>query len=396
MMKWFYEKLELPERLKKYRQDLHRIPELAFQETDTASYIQNCLDELGIQYESQVAGTGILAYIPGEPGGKTYCFRADMDALQVEEQTGLDFQSQKPGCMHACGHDGHMSILLGLAAAIASDDVKTKDHIVFLFQPGEEGTGGADIIVQSGILDQYEVCEIYGLHLFPEINQGTLGIASGPMMAQNSEIDITVWGENAHGGMPHTGKDALMIASQLLTAFQSIISRNINPVDPAVITFGTLKGGEVRNMIARKATMEGTIRTFTEESYRILKKRLLSIIEGFELTYDCRIDVDLRELYPAVHNPEGLVDQWKEAQGEKEIIEIAPIMLAEDFSFYQRKYPGLFFFLGTKNQDKDLVYPLHHGCFNFDEEVLMIGVESFLNILLKKGSIEFNHESERV
>ncbi len=394
-MEWSFDRIKLSEKLKKYRQDLHRIPELAFQETETAIYIQSCLDQLGVQYESEVAGTGVLAFIPGKSGKTTFCFRADMDALEVNELNDVDYKSQKPGCMHACGHDGHMSILLGLANVLTSDEIELEDNVVLLFQPGEEGTGGADIIVQSGILDQYGVKEIYGLHLFPGIQQGKLGIVSGPMMAQNSEIDITVWGENAHGGLPHSGNDALIIASHLLTVFQTIVSRNINPLEPAVITFGTFNGGEVRNIIAKKATMEGTIRTFSESSYDTLKKRLLAIIRGSEITFDCQIDVDLRELYPPVVNPPEMVEEWVSAQDPRLVEMTDPIMLAEDFSFYQRKYPSLFFFLGTQNPKKNMLYPLHHGQFNFDEDVLSLGVQAFLNILIKRSAVELDEESER-
>ncbi|RQD67937.1 MAG: amidohydrolase [Tindallia sp. MSAO_Bac2] len=394
-MNWSFDVDALTKKLTEYRRDLHQIPELAFQENETAAYIQKRLDQLGIQYESGVAGTGILAFIPGNPGTDTYCFRADMDALEVDEQNDVEYKSRKSGCMHACGHDGHMTVLLGLANILVSEGVKLRDNVVLLFQPGEEGTGGADIIVQSGILDQYDVRKIYGLHLFPGIEEGMLGIASGPMMAQNSEIDITIWGENAHGGLPHSGNDALIVASQLLATFQTIISRNINPLEPAVITFGRMNGGEVRNMIARKATMEGTIRTFSEESYEILKNRLLAIVRGLEITYECQIDIDLRELYPPVINPPEMVQEWMSAQ-EEDLVEITePIMLAEDFSFYQRKYPSLFFFLGTRSSDENLIHPLHHGRFNYNETVLAVGVQAFLNILLHQSSVEINPESER-
>lgn len=394
-MEYSYDAVKLSPKLKQYRQDLHQIPELAFQETETALYIQNCLDQMGIQYESEVAGTGVLAFIPGKSGEKTFCFRADMDALEVDELNDLAYKSQKSGCMHACGHDGHMAILLGLANVLTSKEIILQENILLLFQPGEEGTGGADIILRSGILEQYGVQEIYGLHLFPGLQQGKLGIASGPMMAQNSEIDITVWGENAHGGLPHAGNDALVIASHLLTSFQTIVSRNINPLEPAVITFGTIHGGEVRNMIAKKARLEGTIRTFSQSSYEILKKRLLAMISGAEIAYDCKIDVDLRELYPPVVNPSDMTRQWMEAQDSDLVQKMEPIMLAEDFSFYQQKYPGLFFFVGTENPSKEMVYPLHHGCFNFDEEVLLLGVQAFLNILIHRSVVELDEESER-
>ena len=379
---------ELQGRLVQTREDLHRIPELAFQEEKTARYITNRLDELGITYETGVAGTGVAAMIPGTEGKRTICFRADMDALEVVEQNRISFRSQREGFMHACGHDGHMSILLGFAQLLTQGRYILRDHVLLLFQPGEEGTGGAEKIVQSGILRRYDVHEIYGLHLFPGIEEGLLGIRPGPMMAQNSEIDLTIWGENAHGGTPHAGNDAIVIASQLMMAIQTIVSRSLNPMDPAVITFGRLQGGEVRNMIARRVTLEGTIRTFQEETYETLERRLREVVSGVEMAYRCKIDVDLRRLYPAVVNPPEMVNEWIRAQGKEHVVLTEPVMLAEDFAFYQEAVPGLFFFLGVRNREKNLVHSLHHGCFNFDEKVLGIGVQAFMNILLQKEAFD--------
>ena len=281
-----------------------------------------------------------------------------------------------------------MAILLGLAEVLMKGEFRLGDNVLLLFQPGEEGTGGAEKIVKSGLLDEYQVNEIYGLHLYPGIEQGKLGIRPGPMMAQNSEIDITIWGENAHGGTPHMGNDALVVSAQLLLAMQTIVSRSLNPLDPAVITFGRMNGGEVRNMIARQVQLEGTIRTFHENTYETLKSRLLAVARGMEVTYQCQVDVDLREMYPAVNNPPELVETFIQAQGKEHVMLIEPVMLAEDFAFYQKKYPGLFFFLGTRNEEKGLIHSLHHGRFNFDEQVLATGVQAFLNILIHKAAFE--------
>ena len=387
-MPWSKEVEKIIDRLIQTRYELHRIPELAFQEVETADYVVSRLEALGLQCRTGIVGTGIAAYIPGSEGRKTYCFRADMDALEVVELNELPFRSENPGHMHACGHDGHMAILLGLAEILVNGGFKLRENVLLLFQPGEEGTGGADRIIQAGLLDEYQVDEIYGLHLFPGIQQGKLGIRPGPMMAQNSEIDLTVWGENAHGGTPHAGNDAIVVASNLIMAIQTIVSRSLNPLDPAVISFGRMQGGEVRNMIARQVSLEGTIRTFRNETYEALRSRLLAVIRGMEVTYQCQIDVDLRELYPAVNNPPGLVEDWIQAQGKEHVVLTDPVMLAEDFAFYQKSYPGIFFFLGTRNEEKGLIHSLHHGRFNFDEKVLATGVQSFLNILIHKAAFD--------
>ncbi len=388
-MLWSNEVDKLMDRLIRTRCELHQMPELAFQETATAAYLQQRLEALGLECRTGIVETGIAALIPGSEGKKTYCFRADMDALEVTELNEVPFQSQRPGLMHACGHDGHMTILLGLAEVLTQGEYQLRDNVLLLFQPGEEGPGGADRIIKTGLLDDYHVDEIYGLHLFPGIEQGKLGIRPGPMMAQNSEIDITIWGENAHGGTPHAGKDALITAAQLLLAMQTIISRSLNPLDPAVISFGKMEGGEVRNMIARKASLHGTIRTFRQETYATLKERLLAMAHGMEITYQCAIDVDLRDMYPAVNNPPELVEEWIQAQGKEHVVITEPVMLAEDFAFYQQHYPAVFFFLGTGNEEKGLIHSLHHGRFNFDEQVLATGVQAFLNILIHKAAFDF-------
>ncbi len=388
-MPWSREVDKVMDRLIHTRYDLHQMPELAFHENNTASYVKTRLEELGLDCRTGIVETGIAAYIPGSQGRKTYCFRADMDALEVMELNEVPFRSQNTGFMHACGHDGHMAILLGFAEVLTRGGYQLRDNVLLLFQPGEEGPGGAEKIINTGLLDEFKVDEIYGLHLFPGIEQGKLGIRPGPMMAQNSEIDITVWGENAHGGTPHAGRDALITAANLLLSYQTIVSRNLNPLDPAVISFGKMQGGEVRNMVARKAVLEGTIRIFREETYAILKQRLLEIAHGMEITYNCEIDVDLREMYPAVNNPPELVEEWIQAQGKEYVVLTDPVMLAEDFAFYQQKYQGVFFFLGTRNEEKGLIHSLHHGRFNFDDQVLATGVQAFLNILIHKAAFDF-------
>jgi amidohydrolase len=376
---------EILEEMKIVRRDLHKIPEIGFEEKKTSEYIQNYLDKLGVTYEKNVANTGVIAYIKGYEGKKTYCFRTDMDALSVDEDNDIDFKSLHLGNMHACGHDGHMAIALGFIKYLTQNQNKLKENIVVLFQPAEEGPGGAMPIVESGILKKYKIDEIYGLHLFPNIDEGKIGVCSGPMMSQVGEFDILIKGNSAHGAMPHEGIDSIVIASQLIAAIQTISSRSMNPMDPVVVTIGKIGGGERRNIIAREVVLEGTIRTFSDEVYKNIKNRIVAIKEGIEAAYDCEIEVVIRDLYPAVINDTKLTEEFINGQDDNVVEIITPIMLSEDFSYYQKEVPGVFFFLGSGNKEKDYVYPLHNAKFNFDEIILGYGVQVFRNILKQKG-----------
>lgn len=373
--------------MKKCRRDLHKIPEIGFEEYKTAKYIESFLKDLGITYETGIAGTGVVAYFEGREPKKTICFRADMDALKVQEQNDVDYKSEHENKMHACGHDGHMAILLGLAKYLKENEHNIIDNILLLFQPAEEGPGGAHPVMESGILKKYGVTEIYGLHLFPNIDEGKMGVRPGPMMSQNGEFDIIITGKGGHGAMPHTAIDSVVVASEMIMKIQSIISRGINPIQPAVLTIGKVTAGEIRNVIAKSAVLEGTVRTFNEDIYNTLKEKMDKIAKGLEITYDCSVEVNFRDMYPAVINDEALTNKFIESQ-DLGIIEIVdPIMLAEDFSFFQKGIPGVFFFLGTKNEEKNYCYPLHNGSFNFDEKVLTYGLQAYINILKGNESI---------
>ncbi|SDK74184.1 M20 metallopeptidase family protein [Natronincola ferrireducens] len=379
---------ELLEELKSIRRDLHRIPELGFEEYKTSQYIANYLQSLDVNYEAQVLKTGVIAYFKGKNPQRTYCFRADMDALGMEEQNDIQFKSIHSCKMHGCGHDGHMAILLGFAKFLSKHMERLNDNIVLLFQPAEEGPGGAEPILKEGFLKKYGVEEIYGLHLFPGIDEGKIGIRPGSMMSQNGEFDILVKGQSAHGAMPHIGVDSIIIVSEMVLGMQSIISRSINPISPAVLTIGRLEAGEKRNIIAKKGILEGTIRTFSQEEYDRIKNRMMDFKRGLEASYQCEIEMIFRDMYPTVYNDEILTEKFIVAQEKSAIEIIDPIMLAEDFAFYQKEIPGVFFFLGTKNEEKGFVHPLHNGQFNFDEKVLGDGLQSFINLLEYRGSLK--------
>ncbi|WP_427339734.1 M20 metallopeptidase family protein [Caloranaerobacter sp. DY30410] len=371
------------EEMKTIRRDLHKIPEVGLNEHKTSKYIIEKLKKYGYTIE-RVAGTGVVAYKKGRTLKKAIAFRADMDGLRVNEQTGVSYSSKENGMMHACGHDGHMAILLGLASYLS--DFELDRDIVLLFQPAEEGPGGAEIIVKEGILKKYNVEYIFGLHILPDLEQGKIGITPGPMMAQTGEFDIKITSKGGHGAMPHTAIDSIYIASQLINSYQSIISRNIEPIEGCVLTIGKIEGGRARNIIADNVRLEGTIRAFSTEVYNKIKQRMVEINFGLEKMFDVNINMEIKDMYPPVVNDYKLFEIFKDMF--KDTIEIIkPMMISEDFSYYQREIPGLFFMLGSRNEKKGYIHPLHSCYFNFDEEILKIGLDTYLKICKYFGVI---------
>ncbi|MCT4565891.1 MAG: N-acetyldiaminopimelate deacetylase [Maledivibacter sp.] len=379
---------EMGNEIIRIRRELHRIPELGFEEYKTSSYILSFLDKLNADVIEKVAGTGAIAYYKGSEGRKTLAFRADMDGLPVIEKTDAQYSSLHEGKMHACGHDGHSAILLGLAKYLSMNKSTIKDNILLIFQPAEEGPGGAEVIIKEEVLKKYNVDSIYGLHLYPDIPQGKIGIKAGPLMAQTGEFDIVVKGKSGHGAMPHNANDSVVIASELVGLIQQIVSRNLDPVEPAVITIGRIEGGERRNVIAGEVTMEGTMRAFNDSIYKKMKRKITIISKSLAMAHDCEIDIVFRDMYPFVDNDNKLVDEFIKAIGVDDIEIVKPQMTAEDFSYYQREVPGLFFFLGVRNEEKDFVYSLHNSKFNFDENVLLTGVQAYVSILSHSDALE--------
>lgn len=370
------------------RRELHKIPETEFQEKKTSAFIASYLKKLGLQVRERVAKTGVIGYLAGKKAEKTYAFRADMDALPVMEQTGVEFSSTHLGNMHACGHDGHMTAVLLLAKYLVKKKHQLKDNILFIFQPGEEGSGGALPMIQEGILKEFHVDAIFGMHIHPDLEEGRIGCCAGPLMAQNGELDIIIKGESSHGASPQDGKDSIVIAAQLLNGIQSIISRNIDPLEGKVITIGTIKGGEKRNIISKETILEGTMRAFRENVYEKMKNRLQKIVQGMEQAYECEIQLNIRDMYPPVTNDEELFTLLEDILPKKNLKIVTPLMISEDFSFYQKEIPGLFFLLGSKNSQKGYIYGLHSAQFNFDEKILPIAVQVYYEILKKLEAIE--------
>lgn len=365
-------------KLRQYRRDLHQIPEIAFDLFLTSAYLKKELHLMGYHTED-TAKTGLIAYKEGK-SQEAIAFRSDMDALPIDEQTNVDFQSKHPKKMHACGHDGHMSMLLGFAEYVSHLDQLQK-NVVFIFQPAEEGPGGAKIVIEEGIFEKYHIKSIFGIHLNPELEEGLYGLVDGPMLAQNGEFYLTLKGKSAHAAQPHLGNDAILASSHLVSMYHSIVSRRINPLESAVITIGTIHGGEARNVISNEVRLSGTIRSFTKDIYSTLKKRMRSIDQAIQLAFDVEITNDIIDYYPPVINDQQLFDLLKTDLESKEYQILTPMMFAEDFAFYQEKVPGLFVMLGTRNVEKNYIHPLHSCYFNFDEIVLNRGVELYKRIL---------------
>lgn len=362
------------------RQDLHRIPEQGLNEFKTKAYIETFLNELGVTVLPKCYETAVVACIGTE--GPTVAFRADMDGLMVTEETNLPFSSEDPQMMHACGHDGHMTILLLFAKYLKQREATLKKRVLLIFQPAEEGPGGAEGIVSTGLLRDHQVSAIYGLHLFPFLPSHVVGLKAGPFMAQTSEFTVTVIGESAHGAQPQKGKDAVIAAASFVSAVQTIVSRRLSPMEPAVVTVGTFNAGERLNIIAKKAILEGTMRSFSQDVHNTVQREIQHIADGIAQMHQVTVNLEFRDMYPAVDNDLNLAERASSLLSKHlEVRAIEAQMLAEDFSYYQRAVPGLFLFLGTQNTKKGYVHPLHHACFNFDEDVLVTGLKMFAILL---------------
>lgn len=354
------------------RRELHKIPELGFQEIKTQKYLIKKLAEMG--YKSEVISeTGLYTYIDN---GKdvTYAFRSDMDGLEMSETTNATFSSKHHGLMHGCGHDGHMATLLGFAEYLTTIELSDINfNILLIFQPAEEGPGGAEPIVATGLLKTYKVKFIFGFHLFPNLSEGKIGTKSGSFMARASEIKIEFIGKTSHCGQPQLGIDSIQIAMKFLENMNILTTKMLPPSDPSIISFNKINGGTATNITPDSTKIEGTIRTFSLDSFNLIKEKIKLSCSSLEIFFDCKINIHIDEGYPAVINDNQCFNILKSSlKKSKEIdfVELEAEMLAEDFSFYLNEIPGLFYYVGTKNEKKGFDTPLHNSNFNFDEKAL--------------------------
>jgi amidohydrolase len=380
MMDGVYKKVT--EEMIELRRDFHQYPELSFKEEQTSKKVAEYLRACGLKVREQVNGYGVTADLMVDEAGPMIAFRADMDALPIQEETGLPFASKIPGVMHACGHDGHTAILLGVAKLLSFQRERLKGNVRFIFQPAEEiNPGGAKGMIQEGVLEGVEA--IFGLHLWSELPSGTFRTCYGPMMAAADRFIIEIEGQGGHGGMPHKTIDSIVLASHLVMASQQIISRQIDPLEAGVITFGKFSSGTAFNIIANKAVLEGTVRSFLPEIRETLHKKLKELTTGFANIYGAKIHLDYQYGYPPVENHKNEVDFILETAakvfGRNNTGIMKPNMAGEDFSYYLKEIPGAFCFVGAQVPNKP-VYPHHHPRFQIDESVLPKAAQWFCQL----------------
>lgn len=363
----------------KNRRALHQIPETALEEFKTKEYLKNYLISIGLEPQ-EVVETGLFVYIEGKDKENCIAFRSDIDALNIKEETGAEFESKHIGKMHACGHDGHMTTLLAFAKYLTTIQPLEKS-VLLIFQPAEESPGRAKDIVETGLLKKYNVKAIYGMHLFPELPEGTVASKEGPFFAQAALMTTTITGKSGHGAMPHKTIDPLMAFTKIVDGYQTIVSRNLSPFDPGVVTIGKFCGGSAQNIIADTVNFWGTIRTFKEENTEFIIERIKEIHRGIELSYRVKIDEKIDIVYPPVINDKELYKKFVDTMKDMNYVEHEALTISEDFAYYQKEVPGIFMLLGTRSEEKGFVHPLHSCHFNFDEKVLLKGVEAFARIL---------------
>lgn len=367
------------------RRHLHQYPELSFQEEKTAKYIADFYHQLHIPVQTNVGGNGVIATLKGKLPGKTVAFRADFDALPIQDQKDVPYKSKVPGVMHACGHDAHTATLLIFAKVMQQFQDQLPGTIVFLHQHAEEQTpGGAISIVQSGALENIDV--IFGNHFWSLFPYGTVSLRSGELMAGADRFLISIQGKGGHGAYPEDTKDALVIGAEVVTKLQTIVSRKISPVDTGVVTVGRFSAGSGFNIVANEASLEGTIRYFDLNVKQKMKEELYRIVEGICLANDVTYHIDYTDGYPPVVNhkeeAEIIFDVAKDVPDVTNV-EVSPLQMgAEDFSYYLLEKPGAFFFTGAAKANDEKI-PHHHPLFDIDERAMLIAAKTFASAFFK-------------
>ena len=365
----------------KLRRDLHLIPEPAYTEKKTSVYVEDYLRKLRLEVQTGIAKTGVVGLMKLPSPGKTLMIRSDMDALPVTEETGLPFASTHKGAMHACGHDGHMSMVLGTATILNKIKDKLKGNIKFLFQPAEEGPGGAKPMIEAGVMENPTVDFSVGCHVWPAIPENTIGVRAGRLMAAMDRFDIRIIGKGGHGAMPHLCVDALEVGTQVINALQRIASRQMNPLTPTVVTVGSFQAGSTFNVIPGEAEMCGTTRTFDRDIWNSWPERIEKIVHGVCKSMGADYELKYTQGYPPLLNDESMAAVVgkcaTDVVGKERVIEPEQTMGGEDMAFYLEKSKGCFFFLGVGREG---CAPLHNPKFDFNEDVLLTGVETYCRV----------------
>lgn len=356
------------------RRDFHSHPELGFQEVRTSAIVARELVELGLETSTGIAETGVVALLEGEQPGPVVLLRFDMDALPIQEETGAAYASENPGVMHACGHDGHTAIGLTVARLLQFHRDELAGTVKLVFQPAEEGQGGAERMIQDGVLkDPVPDCAL-AVHLWNERPLGWLGVSPGPIMAAAETFRISLQGKGGHGALPHLSVDPVVAAAHITTALQTVVSRNVSPLQAAVISVTMIRGGDAFNVIPHQAELRGTIRTFEADVRKQILERFPQVVEGIAQAMGCKAEIEIKSISPAVVNDNSVTARVQESAmqvlPESRLVIDFRSMVSEDMAFILKQVPGCFVFVGSANTAKGLDAPHHHPRFDFDEHAM--------------------------
>lgn len=380
---------KLYDQIVEWRHYLHQIPETAFEEISTSNFISERLIEMGYDVTTGVGKTGVVASMKIGDGDNVVGIRADMDAINVDEKNEFSYRSMNSGKMHACGHDGHVATALG-AAKLLAEEKGFNGTVRFVFQPAEEPGQGALAMLEDGLLDRFPIDEIYGLHNMPQLEGGVVYSKNGPIMGSEDNFEIKIKGKGGHASAPNVGIDPLVISAEIILALQTIVARNVNPIDTAVISCTEIHTDGAMNVIPTNVVITGDTRSYLPEVSNLIEKRMESISSYISKAYGAESEFSYKNSFSPTVNwaecHEAVVAATKKVLGEDKIAEAEPMMTSEDFAHFLKKIPGCLFFLGGKKEDKE-VYPLHHSLFDYEDDNLIKGAKLFAEIVRSRMPI---------
>lgn len=370
------------------RRELHKIPEISDNLPKTRSFILNELNKYNVEIEEKVGNNGIVAVLRGGKEGKTVAYRADMDALPITEENDFEFKSKHKGVMHACGHDGHVAIALSILKVLSSIQKEIRGNIKFIFQPAEETGGGALPMINDGVLENPTVDYVFGSHIWPSVESGKFGLRQGPLMAGTDIVNIFIQGKGGHGAIPHKAINPIVVGSKIVNEIEAIKSYFINSGENSVISICALNSGDVNNVIPHTATLLGTVRTFSKDTQDVIIDQLEKIVSNISDIYGAQCTLEYKKHFPPTINDRNVILEIEDIlknYGMKGCIHslMEPSMGAEDFSYFLQKVPGAFIFVGTKNEEKNIVNEIHHPQFNIDEDIFENATSVLCKILLE-------------
>jgi amidohydrolase len=376
------------DKLVSLRRKIHMHPELKYEEFKTSELVKKELENLGFFYQDKIATTGVVSLIDSGIPGKTVLIRADMDALPILEENEVSYSSKYSGKMHACGHDAHTSILITLASELKENlkSIIPKGRVLLTFQPAEEGGSGADKMIEEGILEKYNIDGCFALHVWNHVDLGKVGVVSGTMMASVDEFSIKVIGVSGHGAMPQHTVDPILVSAHIITCLQTIVSRNTDPLEPIVVTVGSIHSGNAFNVIPEFAIMTGTVRTYSKKVYEETPAKLKKLVEGIAESFGAKVEIEYKRVdKPTINDPkmaEVVRAASEKILGENSITEEeVRTMGGEDFSAFLMRVPGCYFFVGSRNYEKGFIHPHHSSKFDFDEDSMGIGLEVMKEVI---------------